>query len=149
MWTIFRGQRNVGWNMIRPVNHQKNLLKYWFRKLAKMTVIHHAPNLCTLFKNYSKCRIWFFKLLYFPLIFVQLKLTCLVTLFDRKLHAFKNSPKWSILGIFHELLSTQIVTAECWMRLFLWFSNTVYCKLLRHSQKMVAKNLLYVLRVRS
>ena len=27
----------------------------------------------------------------FPTIFVQLKLTCLVTLFDRKLHFFKNS----------------------------------------------------------
>ena len=89
-WTIFRGQRNVGWNMIRPVNHQKTLLKYWSRKLAKMTVIHHAPNLCTLFENYLKCRIWLFKLWYFPLIFVLSKLTFLVTLFDRMLHARQN-----------------------------------------------------------
>ena len=29
-----------------------------------------------------------------------LKLTCLVTLFDRKLQVFKNSPKWTIFGIF-------------------------------------------------
>ena len=34
-------------------------------------------------------------------IFVLLKLTCLVTLFDRKLQVFKNSPKWTIFGIFN------------------------------------------------
>ena len=34
-------------------------------------------------------------------IFVLSKLTCLVTLFDRKLQVFKNSPKWTILGIFN------------------------------------------------
>ena len=28
------------------------------------------------------------------------KLTCLVTLFDRKLQVFKNSPKWTIFGLF-------------------------------------------------
>ena len=33
----------------------------------------------------------------FPQIFVLLKLTCLVTLFDRKLHVFKNSPNWPFL----------------------------------------------------
>ena len=38
---------------------------------------------------------------HFPPIFVLLKLTCLVTLFDRKLQIFKNSPKWTILGIFN------------------------------------------------
>ena len=44
---------------------------------------------------------------HFPPIFVLLKLTCLITLFDRKLQVFKNSPKWTIFGIFNELLSTQ------------------------------------------
>ena len=33
--------------------------------------------------------------------FVLLKLTCLVTLFDRKLQVFKNSPKCTIFGIFN------------------------------------------------
>ena len=47
----------------------------------------------TLFENYSKCRIWIFEFWHFPPIFVLLKLTCLVTLFDRKLQVFKNSPK--------------------------------------------------------
>ena len=37
----------------------------------------------------------------FPPIFVLLKLTCLVTLFDRKLQAFKNSPKCTIFDIFN------------------------------------------------
>ena len=39
--------------------------------------------------------------LHFPPIFVLLKLTCLVTLFDRKLQVFKNSPKWIIFVIFN------------------------------------------------
>ena len=33
--------------------------------------------------------------------FVLSKLTCLVTLFDRNLQVFKNSPKLTIFGIFH------------------------------------------------
>ena len=41
--------------------------------------------------------------------FVLLKVTCLVTLFDRKLQIFKNSPKLTILCIFKQLLSNQIV----------------------------------------
>ena len=53
----------------------------------------------TLFENYSKCRICFFEFWHFPPIFVLLKLTCLVTLFDRKLQVFKNSQKWTIFDI--------------------------------------------------
>ena len=68
---------------------------------------------------------------HFPPSFVLFKLTCLVTMFDRKLQVFKNSPKWTIFGIFNKLLSTQNVNLArfarnvCRMRLFLWFSNTV------------------------
>ena len=40
-----------------------------------------------------------FEFWYFPPIFVLLKLTCLVTLFDYKLQVFKNSPKYTIFGI--------------------------------------------------
>ena len=55
----------------------------------------------TLIENYSKLRIWFFfQFLHFPLIFVLLQLTCLVTLFDRKLQIFKNLPKWTIFWHF-------------------------------------------------
>ena len=39
----------------------------------------------TVFENHPKCRIWIFEFWHFPPIFDLLKLTCLVTLFDRKL----------------------------------------------------------------
>ena len=48
--------------------------------------------------------------------FCLLKLTCLVTLFDRKLQVFKNSPKWTNFGIFNELLSTQSVNVARFAR---------------------------------
>ena len=63
-------------------------------KLSKSNLIQH-----TLFQNYSKCLIWIFGFWHFPPTFVPLKLTCLVTLFDRKLQFFKNSPNCSIFGI--------------------------------------------------
>ena len=43
-------------------------------------------------------------------------LSCLVTLFDRKLQIFKNSPKLAIFGIFNELLSTQNVNVARFAR---------------------------------
>ena len=57
---------------------------------------------------------------FFPLIFAQLKVTCLVTLFDRKLQAFKKSPKLTIFGIFNELLSTQNVNVARFARNVEW-----------------------------
>ena len=53
---------------------------------------------------------------YFPPIFVQLKLTCLVTLFDRKLQFFKNSPTYTIFGI----LATQNVNGARFARNVEW-----------------------------
>ena len=44
------------------------------------------------------------------------KVTCLVSLFDSKLLLFKNSPKWTIFGIFNELLSTQNVNVARFAR---------------------------------
>ena len=57
-----------------------------------------------------------FQFWHFPPIFVLLKLTCLVTLFDRKLQVFKNSPKLTVFGIFNELLSTQDVNVARFAR---------------------------------
>ena len=54
----------------------------------------------TVFENYSKCLIWILTFWRFSTIFVLLKVTCLVSLFDRKLQLFKNSPKSTIFGIF-------------------------------------------------
>ena len=53
---------------------------------------------------------------HFPHIFVLLNVTCLATLFDRKLQVFKNSPKWINFGIFNELLSTQNVNVARFAR---------------------------------
>ena len=57
--------------------------------------------------------------------FVPLKLTCLVTLFDRKF--FKKSPKLTIFGIFNELLSTQNVNVA-----LLAMRNETFCVNFKH-----------------
>ena len=53
---------------------------------------------------------------HFPPIIVLSKLTCLVTLFDRKLQYFKNLPRWIIFGILNQLLSTQNVNVARFAR---------------------------------
>ena len=67
---------------------------------------------------------------HFPPIFLQLKLTGLVTLFDRKLLVFRNSPKWTIFGFFKWIFVFLNCNVAQFVRnfewdLFLWFSNTV------------------------
>ena len=47
-------------------------------------------------------------------------MTSLVALFDRKLQIFKNSPKWTIFGIFNELLSNQNVNVARFARNVEW-----------------------------
>ena len=74
-----------------PTNVQRTLLIYSNGKKLK--------------KISKKCFIWIFQFWHFPSILVLLELTCLVTLFDRKLQVFKNFPKCTIFG----LLSTQNV----------------------------------------
>ena len=76
------------------------------------------------------CQFW-----HFPPIFVLLKMTCQVTLFDRKFQVFKNSPKLTIFGIFNELLSTQNVNVAR-------FARNVECDFLRNFQTLwLSKNL--------
>ena len=60
-------------------------------------------------------------------------MTCLVTLFDCKLQVFKNSPKWTIFGIFNQLLSTQNVNVARFARTVEWdffcdFQTPCLCK---------------------
>ena len=57
---------------------------------------------------------------HFPPIVVLLKVTCLVTLFDRKLQIFKNSPKWTIFGIFNLLLPIKNVNVARFARDVEW-----------------------------
>ena len=85
---------------MNEVNHQRS------RKMREITV----------FENHPKCHICDFQFWHFQSIFVLLKVTCLVTLFDRKLQVFKNSLKLTIFGIFNQLLSSQ--KCKYWMRLF-------------------------------
>ena len=61
-----------------------------------------------------------------------LKVTCLVTLFDHKLQVFKISSKWTIFGIFNELLSTQNVNVARFARNVEWdfFCDFKHCALL-------------------
>jgi len=55
---------------------------------------------------HQKCLIKIFQFWHFSPNFVIFILTCLVTLFDRKLQFSKISLKLTIFGIFNELLST-------------------------------------------
>ena len=103
-----------------PITDQ--LLRTYVQKGSNGTsnnCTNHYNN-STVFENHPKCRIWIFQFWHFPPIFDLLKLTCLVTLFDRKLQVFKNSPKWNLLGIFNELLSTQNVNVARFARNVEW-----------------------------
>ena len=57
--------------------------------VLKITKKSHST-LRTLFENYSKCLIWIFQFGHSLPIFVPIKLTCLVKLFDGKLWVFKS-----------------------------------------------------------
>ena len=66
-----------------------------------ITVVENHPKISHLNLQLAKnCTIVAFEFWHFPPIFVLLKPTCLVTLFDRKLQVFKNSPKRTNFGIF-------------------------------------------------
>ena len=77
----------------------KNILWAFFEWFS--TTIPLLPHCLKITHNVA------FEFWHFPPIFVLLKLTCLVTLFDRKLQVFKNSPNWPFFGISNELLSIQ------------------------------------------
>ena len=122
----FVGRRcNCGWKTTSSV---------WLKKcsvtIGSIIHINVIPTIFNLQKHFFKIQdqmhsVWKSpKMSHFPPIFVLLKLTCLVTLFDCKLQVFKNSPKWTIFGIFN-LCKRNSLRSQCWMRLFLWFSNTV------------------------
>ena len=75
-----------------------------------------SEDLFTVFEKSPICLIWVFQFWHFPPIFVLLKLNCQVTLFDYKLQVFKKSSKWTIFGIFHELLSPQNINVARFAR---------------------------------
>ena len=106
-----------------PTNVQRTLLIYSNGKKLK--------------KISKKCFIWIFQFWHFPSILVLLELTCLVTLFDRKLQVFKNSPNWVFYGIFNQLLSTQNVNVARFARNVEWdFFAKIQIVLLIHYSKI-------------
>ena len=72
-----------------------------------------SSKLSKLFENCLKCRILIFQFWHLPPIFVLLKLTYLVTLFDRKLQV-------TIFGIFNKVFSTQNVNVASFARNVEW-----------------------------
>ena len=81
---------------------------------CRVVLVRDWPNCWKRTKNVA-----FDFLEHFPPIFVLLKVTCLVTL-----QVFKNSPNWTIFGIFNELLCTCFARHVDW-DFFSLFSNTV------------------------
>ena len=75
----------------------------------RMINVNFRFNFTTIFENQTKCHISIFRFWHFPPSFVQSKLTCHVTLFDHKLFL----PKWTIIVIFYDFVSTQNVNAAC------------------------------------
>ena len=74
---------------------------------GKFVKIETFASFCTVFEKSEKCHSRTFQFWHFPPIFVLLTLTCLVTLFDRKLQIFKTSPKIDHFWHFWWALSTQ------------------------------------------
>ena len=105
-----------GWSSVDPVLVLLHILRFSNNEYS-----HHLHyflgQYCyryTMFENNSKCHIFDFRILAFSTNFLVIKVTCLVTLFDRKI--FKNSPKWTIFGNLNELLSTQNVNVARFAR---------------------------------
>ena len=106
-------------------NHQKSRIFRFSKNRQNWPFLAFLMNFCQL-----KCRLWIFQFWHFSPIFVQFKLTRLVTIFDRKRHVFKNSQKsaifWHFYSTFvHKKCKRSSLRSQCKMRLFMWFSNTV------------------------
>ena len=69
----------------------------WILQIWKFKVSQN-PIFSTMLGNYPKCRKWILQFWHVPSIFVLLKVTCLVTLFERKLQVFKISLNWPFLA---------------------------------------------------
>ena len=94
-WTIFLEILGIVTYKGREVVHCDAAEYYLSWKSRKNVLFHNIAHCLKITQNVA---FDFFKFWRFPPIFVLLKLTCLVTLFDHKFKGFKNSPKWSILA---------------------------------------------------
>ena len=99
-----------------------------FKKRRWQSFPYCVPYSSIVFENFPKYLIW---VTAFSPIFVQSKLACLVTLFDRKIQVFKKLAKidhfWHFYWTFvHSKRKCSSLRSQFSMRLFLWFSNTLF-----------------------
>ena len=132
----FAISKNKVWFPQFPTLMQKTLscLKNWFKWKSHIFGAIWWHNFyilgCHTVWKLLEISYWFFQFWHFPLIFVLLEVTYLVTLFNLKLQVFNNSSKWTILRRFwlffvHSKCKRISLRSQYWIRLFLWFSNTV------------------------
>ena len=114
MWTC--------WNIdCKQCNHIQNGRLLWYIYVF----------ISTLFENYSKCRIWIFGILEFFTNFCPIKIDLPGNTVWPQASGFQKLAKidifWHFLLTFvHSKCKRSSLRSQCWMRLFLWFSNTVH-----------------------
>ena len=94
-------------------------------KLSKSNLIQHI-----LFKNYSKCCIWIFGILAFSINFCPINADLSGNTVWPQASIFQKLAKkeqfWHFeLTYVHSICKRSSLRSQCWMRLFLWFSNSV------------------------
>ena len=87
-------------------------------------------SILTLFENYSKCRIWIFQFWHFPPIFGPIKTEQSGNTVWPQALGFQKLAKIAHFGHFkwtlvHSICKGCSLRSQCWMILFLWFSNNV------------------------
>ena len=106
---------------------------FYFFTSSKVTTSSYFCLLCyllTLFENYSKYRIWFYLILAFSTNCCLIKSDMSGNAVWPQAAYFQNFAKmdncWHFLLTFlHSKCRHSSLRSQCWMRLFLWFSNTV------------------------
>ena len=105
-------------------------LKPWTSCYLNICLSNFVP--CTLFENYSKCRIWFFLNLAFSTKFCPIKTGLSGNTVWPQASGFQKLAKMDHFVAFlsnfgHSKCKRSSLRSQFWMRLFLWFSNTVPC----------------------
>ena len=94
-------------------------------------LLSSTTQVCTLFKNFSKCRIWIFWILAFSTNFCPIKIDLSGNTVWPQAPGFQKLAKmdhfWHFKITFvHSKCKRSSLRSQCWMRLVLWFSNTIH-----------------------
>ena len=113
-----------------PIKRQIVLQLYLVKHPSQCLKNHLKSLIHIAWKLLSHLNFW---ILAFLPIFVLLKVTCLVTLLRSASFIFSKTRQmdhfWHFLFTFvHSKCKRSSLRSQCWMRLFLWFSNTLHCK---------------------